>query len=106
MARKSKPKDFILLLRGGKSPEDMSPEKWRAHGQKYYAWIRQMRKQGQYKDGRPLGDKAKLLSGRKGKVVKSKPHGAPKADIGGFFFIRARNLAQAVKIARGCPIFD
>jgi hypothetical protein len=104
MAKKSTAKDYLLLFRGGANPEDLSPEQMKQVMNNWFSWIGQLRKRGQYKLGSPLEDGGKLLSGKKGQKVRAFTES--EEAVGGYLIIQASSLAQAAKIAKGCPIFD
>lgn len=103
MAKKAA-NDYMLLFRGGANPEDMTPEQMKSTMNNWMTWMKGLRKRKQIVAGEPLQDGGKTLSGAKGKTV------APFQDspdaVGGFMLIRAKNLAEATKIAKGCPIFN
>ena len=62
-----------------------------------------LKKNKQLTLGHPLQDGGKTLSGSKGKNV-SAFAGSPEA-VGGYMLIKAKSLAEATKISKGCPIF-
>ena len=99
-------KSFMLLLRGGKSMADMTPQEAQECIGKYFKWMEQLQQQGVYKSGEPLQDAGKVLSGPGGRTVTDGPYVEGKEEVGGFFMITAGNLNEAAKIAQGCPIFD
>ena len=96
--------EYLLLFRGGANPEDMTPEQMQTTMHNWMTWMKELKKNKQMRQGHPLQDGGKSLSGLKGKNV------APLSDtpesIGGFMLIKAKNLAEATKIAKGCPIFN
>ncbi len=97
-------KEYLLLFRGGANPEDMTPDQMKTTMNDWMLWMKGLKKSKQLTLGHPLQDGGKMLSGAKGKNV------APCCDtpdsIGGYMLIRAKNLAEATKIAKGCPIFN
>lgn len=96
--------DYLLLFRGGANPEDMSPEQMKATMNNWMTWMKGLKKNKQLASGQPLQDGGNVLSGPKGGKV------APFLDtpdsIGGYLLIKAKNLAEATRIAKGCPIFN
>ena len=70
----------------------------------WMTWIKGLRKRKQLASGQPLEDGGKVLSGPKGKKVAS--FRDSRDSIGGYLLIKAKNLAEATKIAKGCPIFN
>ena len=103
MAKKTA-NDYLLLFRGGANPEDMSPEQMRTTMENWMAWMKRLKKSKQLTVGHPLQDGGKALSGPKGKNVI--PFSDTPDSIGGYLLIKAANLAEATKIAKGCPIFN
>jgi len=96
---------FILLLRGGISNRELSPEQIQAQIEKYMNWIDSLRRKGHFLAGEPLEEEGKLLSGRNAETVTDGPFAESKEAIGGYFIISARNLGAAIEISKGCPIF-
>jgi hypothetical protein len=97
--------NFMLLLRGGISNRELSPEQLQAQIAKYMSWIDSLRRKGHFLAGEPLDEEGKLLSGHNAETVTDGPFAESKEAIGGYFIISARDLAAAVEISKGCPIF-
>ena len=104
MAKKQNVKDYLLLFRGGADMEDLTPAEREQTMNNWFAWMGEMRKRGQFKLGHPLEEQGKIMSGKKGAQVKA--YAESKESVGGFLLIQARNLADATRIARGCPTFN
>ena len=104
MATKITKKDYVLLFRGGANPEDMTSEQMKTTMNNWMTWMHELRKRNQLTLGHPLEDGGKVLSGAKGKNVKAFKD--DKDAVGGFLLIKARSLADATAIAKGCPIFN
>ncbi|HAV65594.1 MAG TPA: hypothetical protein DCY13_24860 [Verrucomicrobiales bacterium] len=102
MAKKAM-KEYLLLFRGGADPEDMTPEQMRATMNKWMTWMGGLKKKKQLGQGHPLQDGGKLLSGAKGRNA-AKLTDTPES-VSGYMLIKAGGLAEATRIARGCPIF-
>jgi hypothetical protein len=101
---KKKTNDYLLLFRGGADPEDMTPEQMQSTMNNWMTWMKGLRKRKQLTLGHPLQDGGKLLSGAKGKNVAS--FDDSDETVGGYMVIKAKTLAEATKIAKGCPIFN
>lgn len=71
----------------------------------YGAWADKMRKAKRFAGGEKLTDDAgKVLRPKGGKIVVTDgPYAESKEVVGGFFTIKAKNYAEACKIARECP---
>ena len=96
--------DYLLLFRGGANPEDMSPEQMKTTMTNWMAWMKGLKKIKQLTLGHPLQDGGKVLSGARGKNVT--PFCDSPDSVGGYLLIKAKSLAEATKIAKGCPIFN
>jgi hypothetical protein len=100
---------FMLIFHGGSdiAPEMRAPEAMQAHMQKWFTWIEKLRKEGRYVSGEPLQPTGKWVSGKQ-KLVTDGPFAEGKELVGGFFIIEAKDLGEAVEIAKDCPdfIFD
>ena len=95
----------MLLLRGGVSNRDLSPDQLQDQIGKYMNWIEQLRRDGHFVAGEPLEETGKILSGKEGNMVTDGPFTESKEAVGGYFIIRANDLTAAVELAKGCPIF-
>lgn len=95
---------FMLLLRGGISNRDLSPEQLQQQIEKYMGWIDRLRKDGSFLAGEPLEETGKILSGKNGQIITDGPFTESKEEVGGYFILRAGDFDTAVEIARGCPI--
>ena len=96
---------FMLLLRGGVSNRDLSPEQMQQQIERYMNWIEKLRREGHFVAGEPLDETGKVLSGKNGTSVTDGPFTESKEDVGGYFIIRALDIERAVEISKGCPIF-
>lgn len=97
--------EFLYLFRGGDNPH-ASPEAMQEHMAKWVTWIERLTRDGAMKAGEPLQPVGRVLSGPRGHLVMDGPFTESKEVVGGFLHVRAADLAQAVEIARGCPIFE
>jgi hypothetical protein len=94
--------EFTFLYRGGERPA--SAEQTQQSMQKWIAWFQELGANGQLKDrGQPLEGGGKVVKGSQ-KIVTDGPYAEAKDLVGGFSLIEAKDLAQAVEIAKGCPI--
>lgn len=101
--------DFVLLYRS--TPEAQqgamgNPERARQSTAKWRAWITEMKEKGQLKNaGLPLESAGKVVGGRN-KTVTDGPYAETKELVGGFSIIEAKDIAEAARIASGCPILE
>ena len=99
------PETFMLLLRGGISHTDLSPDQLQRQIERYMNWIEQLRRDGHFVAGEPLDETGRILSGKDGTMVTDGPFTESKEAVGGYFIIRANDLDAAVELSKGCPIF-
>ena len=96
--------EFVFLYRGGEAGR--SPERAQQMMQKWMAWLKDLGAKGHIKDqGQPLEKTGKLVKGKQ-KTVTDGPFPEAKDIVGGYTLIEARDLAQAVELSKGCPIFE
>jgi hypothetical protein len=100
--------EFVYLYRA--TPEDQraamgTPAAAQRSLERYLAWIRTLEAGGHLKHpGQPLVGEGSVV--RKDKMVTDGPYIEAKDMVLGFIVIEARDLAQAIELAHGCPILD
>ena len=95
--------EFVYLFRGA-SPSG-TPQQLQAQMQKWVSWMKELAEKGLLKNpGQPLEPSGKVVKDKK-KTVSDGPY-AEKDIVGGVMFIEARDMAHAVEISAGCPVFD
>jgi hypothetical protein len=96
--------EFTFLFRG-RDPS-ASPEQIQNTMQKWVAWFKDLNANGCIKyPGHPLEPTGKVVKGT-AKSVHDGPYAEAKDVVGGFMLVEARDLAHAVEISKGCPIFE
>ena len=95
---------YMFLFRGG-DPSQLSPQEQEEQMQKWLAWADKLQKENRYLAGEPLLPGGKTVAGTK-KSVTDGPFAESKEVIGGFFIIHAKNLDEAVQMAKECPDYD
>jgi hypothetical protein len=96
--------EFALLFRGGVRAS--SPEGWQEQAQKWGAWIRDLGANGHVKDrGNPLEPSGKVVEAG-GKSVTDGPYAGTNDFVAGYMIVEAKDLAHAVELSLGCPIFE
>lgn len=83
----------------------LSPEAQQANMQKWMAWVDKLRKDKRYLAGEALLPGGKTIAGPK-RTVTDGPFTESKEVIGGFFVLHAKNLDEALQIAKDCPDYD
>ena len=96
---------FMFIFQGNPATPQGSPEQMQAHMGKWMAWIDKLTKEGRYEAGEPLLPGGKLVAG-KNKTVTDGPYTEGKEVVGGFFLIKAKDINEAVEIAKDCPDFE
>jgi hypothetical protein len=98
--------EYMYLFRGGEIPEaQRAPEKMQAHLQKWRDWIQTLSQQGQSIAGQPLQSGGQVVAGS-AMVITDGPFAEGKEIVGGYLIVRASDLAEAVEMSKGCPIFE
>lgn len=96
--------EFIYLYRGGEMAE--SPAEGQKQMQLWMAWMKDLGEKGHLKAvGSPLEKTGKRVSGKE-KVVSDGPFAEAKDLIGGYSLVNAKDIDEAVELAKGCPIFN
>ena len=98
--------EFVFLYRGHASDGSKpSAEQMEAQMGRWQAWFGKLTAEGHLKDwGAPLQGEGKKVSA--GGAITDGPYSEGKEVIGGFSIIKAKDLAEAAQIAKGCPCFE
>ena len=98
-------KDFLLLVRTeGDGWTSLSPKELQDHVEQGTAYIGKLMKAGKLKSAAPL-DKGGRIVTDVGGVIKDSPFYDTQEVIAGYFHIVAKDLQEAVDIAKANPIF-
>lgn len=93
---------FIFI---GGDPSHLSPEAQQAHMQKWFAWVEKLSQEKKYVAGEALLPGGKTIRGSK-KSVTDGPYAEGKEIVGGFFVVEAKDLNEAVEMAKACPDYE
>ncbi|MHA4808849.1 YciI family protein [Flavitalea flava] len=97
---------FMFLFRGSDVYQPgQSTEAIQALKQKLMHWVGDLSKKGLHIASEPLQPTGKQVSGSK-KTVTDGPFGETKENIGGCTIVQAKDINEAVEIAKGCPILE
>ena len=96
--------NYLYIFRGG-NMKALSPQQMEENMKRWGAWIGELSKTGNFKAGDPLGDEARVVTGKR-KSVTDGPFGETKDLVGGYLLVTAASLDAATELARGCPIFE
>jgi len=84
----------------------MSPEQMQQTTKKWMGWMATLEKNGHIKQlGERLDGTGKVVRG-KAKAVTDGPYVEVKDAVGGYVLIEAKDMDQAVELAKGCPILE
>ncbi len=101
--------DFVLLFRATEESRRAAmgtPERAQQSLQAWKAWIQSLETKGHLKArGQPLDASGAVVRGKK-RAVTDGPYAESKDIVLGFNVISARDLAEAVELARGCPMLE
>ena len=99
--------EFVYLFRSTDAERREAlgtPERAQNSLQGWLAWIRELEAGGHLKHpGQPLAPSGAVIRG-KPQVVSDGPYVEAKDLVLGFIVVEARDLAEAVELARGCPM--
>jgi len=94
--------EFALVYRAG--DEKLSPEEMQVHLKHCLDWFKDLLDRGVIKDpGVPLGPTGSVVVGRQG-TVHDGPFAESKDLISGFTLVEVKDLAEAIEIAKTCPV--
>ena len=85
--------------------ESLSPEQQQEFLNKCMVYIETLKKEGKLKKAQPMARQGKMISGAKG-AWKEGPFNEAKEVIVGYYHILAKDLDDAVIIAKGNPEFE
>ncbi|HTQ63544.1 MAG TPA: YciI family protein [Puia sp.] len=99
-------KEFLLILHTeGDVWTSLSPEKLQSHIQKGTAYITKLISEGKLKSAQPLDKGSRLVFESNG-IIKDGPFNETKEVIAGYFHLLAKDIQEAVEIAKANPIFQ
>ena len=99
-------KEFMLLIRNQMGHhEAMSPEDQQQFLKKCMVYIENLQKEGKLKIAQPMERQGKMISGTKG-AWKEGPFNESKEVIVGYYHILAKDIDDAIAIAKGNPEFE
>jgi hypothetical protein len=98
--------EFILLYRSeATSRAGSTPAEMQQVMQKWVTWMKALGEKGAIKDpGQPLEMTGKVVDGKR--AVTDGPYAESKDLVCGFTIVEAKDVAHAVELSAGCPIFD
>jgi hypothetical protein len=99
--------NFMYLFRGNPTVyRSMSPEQMQQATKKWIEWRDTLEKNGHIKAlGERLDGSGKVVRG-KAKSITDGPYVEVKDSIQGYMVLQAKDIDQAVELAKGCPILE
>jgi hypothetical protein len=98
--------EYMLLFRGTDWHKGLSPEEIQQVVNQMMAWFNRLTEQGKCKAGKPLFQKGKIVSQKKGRQVADGPFAESKEAIAGFFLLEVGSLEEAAEIAKEYPALE
>ncbi|WP_165395190.1 YciI family protein [Flagellimonas allohymeniacidonis] len=100
-------KEFLLIIKtDGCVWTDLSPEELQAHMEHGGAYIGELMKDGVIKAANPVEKTGSRVVTGSNDTLKDGPFNESKELVAGFFHINAKDMDQAVAIAKKNPIFN
>jgi len=93
-----------LVISRGQWDKTLSQDEIQSVTEKFHIWYNRLINEGKMKPGQGLRSEGKTVAGKN--VISDGPFGESKEVIGGYWFIRADSLDEAVQIAEGNPCLD
>ena len=95
---------YMFIFLGG-DISHLSPEAQQAHMAKWFAWVEKLTKEKKYVGGEALMPGGKNIKGTS-RTVTDGPFTESKEVVGGYFVVLAKNIDEAVEIAKDCPDYE
>ena len=95
--------EYLAICRG-QWEKTLSPDEIQSATEKFYIWYDRLINEGKMKPGQRLTSEGKTVTRKN--VITDGPFGESKEAIGGYWFILAQSLDEAVQIAKGNPCLD
>lgn len=98
-------KDYLLLIRTeGDVWTSLSPKNLQEHIEKGGAYIGNLMKEGKLKSAQPVDKGSRIVTDSDG-IMKDGPFNESKEVIAGYFLVTAKDINEAVAMAKANPIF-
>src|SRR5439155_16410639 len=103
--RATMPQFMLVLYENPGDFKKMAPEEIQKIIEKYATWGQQMGQSGKMVAGHKLTEDGgkKLPKGAGAAMAVDGPYAETKEVVGGYFVLRAKDYAEAVGLAEGCP---
>jgi hypothetical protein len=104
MMSEQPPTAEYLVISRGQWDETLSRDEIQNAIDQFYIWYNRLINEGKMKRGQRLTYEGKTVG--RPNVITDGPFGESKEAIGGYWFILAQSLDEAVQIAKGNPCLD
>jgi hypothetical protein len=95
--------EYLAICRG-QWDKTLSQDEIQSATEKFYVWYDRLINEGKMKPAQRLASEGKTVA--RMNVITDGPFGESKEAIGGYWFILAQSLDEAVQIAKGNPCLD
>jgi hypothetical protein len=95
---------YMFIFFGG-DISHLSPEVQQAHMSKWFAWVEKLTREKKYVGGEALTPGGKTVKGTSRNITDG-PFAESKEVVGGYFIVQAKNIDEAVDIAKDCPDYE
>ncbi|MBS1597518.1 MAG: hypothetical protein JST75_04790 [Bacteroidetes bacterium] len=95
-------KEFMFLVRG---KDAISPEELSKRLGAYESWMHNLVSKGKFREGQPLQDASTLVISETEALTEGYFSRA-KELVSGYLIIKANDFAEAVSIAKSCPLIE
>jgi hypothetical protein len=95
--------EYLVICRG-QWDKTLSRVEIESAMERFYIWYDRLINEGKMKPGQRLTSEGKTVARKN--VITDGPFGESKEAIGGYWFILAQSLDEAVQIAKGDPCLD
>lgn len=102
MIRPTHTTGHLLVFRGTRWHESLSPDEIQRVMSAWNDWFEGLRSDGKLVAGSPLENEGRVVSG-KGGALADGPFAESKEAIGGYFLLSVGSMDEAVEIAKRCP---
>jgi hypothetical protein len=97
--------EFMMIFRHVPNPDyKPSPQELEAEIKKWQDWIGGIAAQGKFVSTNQLAYEGKTVA--PDGVITDGPYAEVKEVVGGYVFVKATSLEEAITMAEGCPMFD
>jgi hypothetical protein len=96
------PQFLLLLTENDNAWRRLQPDERKSLMEKYFAWVKRLKEENRLRGGEPLASGGSVLKVVGGKTVES-PFAETRDVLTGYFQIEAADLAEATRVAHGCP---